>query len=298
MTENSDAFLSSEVIAKSKTWFVFKCMLYYIAKLFNGMKIEGVENLPKDDGALVVGMHSTHNYDIVAGLIELQLVTGRVIRGLFHKNLFVMSDSLRYIGGVPGERNTAKHLISAGHLVGVLPGGGEEMCRGHENAYTLKWESSNGRRRLGYAHVALSIGRPMKIIPLFHKNVEEMRFNPLTFLANLIGLTWLWSYVCAALKKNKATRPLGAFVFVFGMFIAYNVAFLGIPMPVQSTIIYGKAIDVDPDKDTPEEVADRVEAALRGMIATRQPHGHSYLPGIKERWNVVFGGNGTKDKAA
>ena len=48
-------------------------------------------------------------------------------------------------------------------LVAVLPGGAEEAVRGHENSYTIRWKSTSGRKRVGFAKVALSCGKPVKV---------------------------------------------------------------------------------------------------------------------------------------
>src|ERR1700738_4179725 len=103
---------------------------------------------------------------------------GRVVRGLVHRNVMLSNPWLAYIGMVPGYRDTAVQLLKKGFWVGVIPGGGEEAMRGHENAYNLDWPA----KRRGFAKVAIKAGVP--ILPVFYQNAEEMRWNP---------ILWLWN---------------------------------------------------------------------------------------------------------
>merc|ERR1712203_768579 len=147
--------------------------------------VKGVENLPPPGkGALLISMHSTHNADIPMGLNGLHDQTSRVPRGLLHRVVFMVNPWCKYLGLIPGQRHTAKHLLQQGFLTCVLPGGGEEAMAGHENAYELhpRWKD-----RRGFATVAKEAGAD--IIPVFLQNVEEMRFNPFFFLGNRSGLT-------------------------------------------------------------------------------------------------------------
>merc|ERR1719336_914273 len=108
------------------------------------------------------------------GMPALCAEIGRVPRGLMHRQIWQFFPWLKYLGLVPGQRHTGKHLLKFGFLVGVLPGGAEEAMYGHEHAYTLhpKWDS-----RRGFAQVAIDAEVP--IVPLFIRNVDEMRWDPI-----------------------------------------------------------------------------------------------------------------------
>ena len=42
--------------------------------------------------------------------------------------------------------------------------------RGHENSYTLDWTSNSGRKRMGFARVALAADAAL--VPVFVQNAE------------------------------------------------------------------------------------------------------------------------------
>lgn len=132
--------------------------------------VEGHERLPKDRAALIVTLHTYHSGDIGICLLNAQKVTGRVIRGLLHRLLMRMAGFIRFLGVVPGYRDTAEELLSQGFWVGVVPGGAEEvMMHASENgkhAYETAWNSKEGQARCGFARVALKMGPGQLRCPL------------------------------------------------------------------------------------------------------------------------------------
>lgn len=275
-------FPSDEEIGTSVLFRFFAWLILPFAIVFHSYSISGTENIPDNEGALLVGMHTTHNQDLLLGP-GFYFKTGRVIRGLWHRTLYRLTPILGYIGGHAGEREVATELLQAGKLVAVIPGGAEEALCGHENSYKLHWESSSGRKRQGFALVALSVGKPVSILPMFSKNAEEMRFNPLHWLWNCFGLADIWWQFLNWVYEVNDT--LGKVAFVVASFIWYISSYLGIPVPVQVTTFVGKPIRVHPGDD-PAEVVDKVKSALEDLIREHQPFapGKCYLHALKERF--------------
>lgn len=238
--------------------------------MFHGAEFHGVENLP-EGAALFIGLHSTHNADIFPGQQMMYKFSGRVVRGLIHHLFYMCMPFARNLGLVPGTRGTAVELLKAGFYVGVLPGGAEEAMQGHENAYKLhpKW---NERR--GYAMVAMEANVP--IVPTFARNVEEMKFNPIIYVLNLIGFTRVYS------RASALPYGIGWFYSQVCLILYFMTTYLAVPVPVKVTNYIGKPIYPKPGQ-TADELAEEAKLALQALIDKHQPHGHSYLPGLMER---------------
>jgi len=274
LEEQPQAFLSDQTVGTSLVCRTLKFISYNFSLYFHDFEIEGLDNLPpKGKGALLIAMHATHNVDIPLGITGLHEKTGRAPRGLIHRGLFAFHPYFKYWGLIPGQRHTAKHLLQHGFLVAVLPGGAEEALTGHENAYVLhpRW-----RDRRGFAHVAQDAG--VDIIPMFMKNVEEMRFNFFFFLGNRFGLTHRF--------QNLVDARIPGVSFVLkqlGFLIWWTLAYTGIPVPVKLTMFVGKPIRVGKE-DSVDDVAEQSRLALQAMMAEKQPYGHEYMPGLRERF--------------
>merc|ERR1719203_1810879 len=197
------------------------------------------------------------------GLTGLYEKTGRVPRGLLHRIGFMLHPYSKYLGFVPGQRHTAKHLLQEGFLTCVLPGGGEEAMTGHENAYELhpRWKD-----RRGFAHVAQQ--GDADIVPVFLRNVEEMRFNILFYLCNRFGVSHRHQHLV-----DLRIPGVSWFLKQVGMFLCVIIAYTGIPVPVKVTMYIGAPIRVAKD-DSVDEVAEKSRLALQALIMEKQPHGH------------------------
>ena len=256
---NKRAFLSDEAIGKSKTFRIFMVLFYWVNQFFHRITVEGHEFEPGKN-CLSIHMHTTHNQDIPYGILATYRRYGLVTRGLVHRTVMAMSPILGYIGLVPGFRDTAVELMTQGFLVSVIPGGAEEALRGHENAYTLDWP----KERRGFAKVAIRAQTP--IVPVFYENAEEMRFNPIFFLWNLIH----GSVPYDAIVKRKIPYVSGPLQTIAEM-IWYTLASLfSIPMPCKVTIHLGEPIEVNADSDVDEVVKESYEA-LQALIDKWQP---------------------------
>ena len=96
-------------------------------------------------------------------------------------------------------RESCSSLLSAGHILGISPGGTYEAQLG-DNSYKVLW-----RNREGFAHVIKEAGIPgsIPIIPVFTQNIREAYKS---FNHGVSKPFWEWFY--------SSTRiPLGKCVF-------------------------------------------------------------------------------------
>ena len=90
----------------------------------------------------------------------------------------------------------------------------------------------------------------MPIVPLCMTNVDEMRWNPILALWNLLGLGRLFSKI---LKMNIPTlRPILVLVASTAWFL---VTFIQIPIPAKLTLHIGDPVKYDLSKDSVEDVS-------------------------------------------
>ncbi|CAF1226370.1 unnamed protein product [Didymodactylos carnosus] len=283
------AFLSDEQIGGSWFFRLFTFIRYYLFTFVHAFEIVGQEKLEQDTGVLMrsysfmtqprmilcmISRHTTHCADVLPLLISGYHITGRVTRGLMHRLILRYFPLLRWLGSVPGERESAEALLEAGFLCGVIPGGGDEGMVGHENAYVVRWP----KKRKGFAHIAMKAHAP--IIPCFLQNQEEMRFNPLFALANLLRIGHFYSYIM--LFDIPYIKPL---LYRLGMGIWFSCTWFQLPIPVKLTLHIGDPVEYG-ENDTIDDVVQRSRNALQALINKHQPHGKSYLRAIKQRIDV------------
>jgi len=123
--------------------------------------VEDLHHLPAG-GALLVGNHALLGVDAWGLFPALYNATGRIPRGLAHRNLFrapVVAHALNSACMVPGDRDLAVRLLRDGEICVCYPGGARDSMKGRDERYTLKWEG-----RFGFAWAAALAGVP--IVPV------------------------------------------------------------------------------------------------------------------------------------
>mmetsp|Transcript_46077 Transcript_46077/g.108711 ORF Transcript_46077/g.108711 Transcript_46077/m.108711 type:complete len:342 (+) Transcript_46077:216-1241(+) len=279
------AFLSDEEISAHPIYRTVQKVTCGAAYAMHGFSVEGWHRLPRSKGCLLVGIHTTHSGDILPCMLHAQAVSGQVVRGLLHRLLVLACPIIRYIGAVPGYRDTAYELLKSGNWVAVIPGGAEEIMAhataNGKDAYTLSWESASGNQRAGFAKVAQSLGSGFEIYPCFSENGEEMRFNPMIVLWAYLGLDVLCGRVI------RMTPPLlCAFLIQMAVIITFAVTNFSIPLPVKVTQHIGEAVTVRVG-ESPEELALRVHDALQALIDAKQGRRHrDYWAALRNTWGA------------
>ncbi|MCU0598867.1 MAG: acyltransferase family protein [Desulfobacterales bacterium] len=119
----------------------------------------GLENIPNEGPALLVGNHGIIGFDAVFIFMAIFEATGRVPRGIGDYHLFLDPISRKFwtsMGAFSGTRENAERFLKAGHLVNVYPGGARDAWKGPEGCYKLHWEKS-----YGFIEVAMKTGAPI-----------------------------------------------------------------------------------------------------------------------------------------
>jgi 1-acyl-sn-glycerol-3-phosphate acyltransferase len=107
----------------------------------------GLENIPLDGPALLVGNHGLFGFDGFFIAEAVYRATGRVVRGLGEHMLFAvpgLREVLRKIGALDGTPGVALNFLRAGHLVNTYPGGARDALKERDSLYRLHWENSYG----------------------------------------------------------------------------------------------------------------------------------------------------------
>ena len=132
--------------------------------------IEGIENIPSEEGALLVTNHGHFGIDLPVLLTLILEGTGRGVRSLSDRIVFAtrfVRDLAHMMGAVEGEPTAAVRLLQDDQLVLVYPGGAKEALGDPKDAYRLQWESSHG-----FIRTALRAQKP--IIPIAGLGNEEL----------------------------------------------------------------------------------------------------------------------------
>jgi len=119
----------------------------------------GIENIPGQGPALLVGNHGIAGFDSVFIFLGIYEATGRMPRGLGDYHLFLDPISRKFwttMGAMTGTQENAVRFLEAGHLVNVYPGGARDAWKGPESRYKLHWEKS-----FGFIEVAMKTGAPI-----------------------------------------------------------------------------------------------------------------------------------------
>lgn len=132
--------------------------------------IEGLHNIPTDEGGLIVTNHGHFGIDLPVLLSLVLDGTGRPVRALGDRLVFAapfFREWAHLMGAVEGLPETAIELLQDDQLVLVYPGGAKEALCDPEDAYLLQWENSRG-----FIRTALRAQKP--IIPIAGIGNEEL----------------------------------------------------------------------------------------------------------------------------
>ncbi|MBF0102888.1 MAG: acyltransferase family protein [Desulfobacterales bacterium] len=123
-----------------------KMLKWYFRPTFHGM-----ENIPKDGAALLVGNHGLIGFDAFLIFAAIYESTGRLPRGLGDYHIFMDPISRAFwtkLGAIPGTPTNAENFLHAGHLVNVYPGGVRDAWKDKDQLYKLQWAKSKGFIRI------------------------------------------------------------------------------------------------------------------------------------------------------
>ncbi len=122
-----------------------------VMRLYFRPEFQGLEHVPREGPALLVGNHGIFGFDFVLVYSEIFRKTGRVPRALAEHMLFIephLGRFLRKFGIMDGSFENGLRFLNEGHLVCVMPGGAREALKGARDRYRLMWDQSHGFVRL------------------------------------------------------------------------------------------------------------------------------------------------------
>ena len=132
--------------------------------------IEGLEHVPRTQGALIVTNHGHLGLDLPMLLSLVLDGTGRPVRSLGDRLVFAapfFRELAHRLGAIEGRPDAALELLQDDQLVLVYPGGAKEALGKAQDAYRLQWEKSHG-----FIRTALRAQKP--ILPLAGIGNEEL----------------------------------------------------------------------------------------------------------------------------
>jgi 1-acyl-sn-glycerol-3-phosphate acyltransferase len=225
------------------------------------VRTEGLEHVPPEGPALIVGNHSggiPFDAAMIATAVDLEHPQHRLVRFLYDRfvaEMPLVGEAYNRLGAVTASYRNAYRLLQMGHLVGVFPEGVAGVAKGIARRYSLQ------RFHSGFIRLSLSLRVP--IVPVAVVGAEEIypvigkwtRLGPLKQLLNVpyVPVTPLFPLF----------GPLGA-----------------IPLPTRWHIRFGAPIRLYLDDKLKgsrrstatrlaERVRRRVQAMLHAMLAER-----------------------------
>eukprot|EP00116_Pleurobrachia_bachei_P008843 sb/3469105/ len=217
-------------------------------KIWHNLEFNGLNNLPKKGGCLMIGYHGAIPLDAYYFFAHCVLERRKVhiVVDRFLYKAPGLSLLMKVFNCMPGNLTTCVEALNAGETLIIYPGGLRESLLSDEK-YQLLWNS-----RLGFSKVALEADVP--IVPFFTENIREAA-RSVKFSANLAS--WLY---------EKTKLPILPIVGIF---------------PVELRMHIGRAIHFD-DEEEPKVVAELVERRVVELI-----NKHQRLPGsiLRELYN-------------
>lgn len=249
-----------------------------VARHYFDLRVRGIEHVPAEGPALIVGNHNgglqwTDAF-FTALAIRDHLGVERELNGLGH-DLLAADDAMRRVltalGLIRANPETAARALRAGRLVLVYPGSDMDSWRPFRDRGRVFLEG-----RTGFVRLALREGVP--IVPLVTAGTHEQ----------LIVLR-RGRRIARALRMDKLLRN-EAFPVVLSLPWGVTVGFLPyLPLPAQTTLQFGPPIrwpDLTAEDAERQDVLERclaeVQGRMQGMLDELH---HNRIPVIGERFS-------------
>lgn len=255
---------------------VFADVARALARHYFGLRLRGVENVPAQGAALLVGNHNGGSLPFDSLFTALAIYDhqgpGRILHGLAHDAVFIDPRVRGYaqrLGAVRAGPGVAERALARQRLLLVYPGSDWDACRPFAERDRIEL---HGRR--GFLRLALRTGVP--IVPVVSVGTHE-QLVILTrgdTLARVSGMHRL---------LRTDTLPI-ALSIPWGVSLAY-LPYL--PLPAQTTLAFGAPLrfpDVRPDQADDEATLARCYAVVENqMQAMLDELSRDRIPFIGER---------------
>jgi len=252
-TYDVDPFGLDPVVAEM-AWHVLNGMFYDYFRV----DVEGIEHVPMDGPAVIVGNHGGGALPYDAAMLTLAVLNEarrprrvRVVGTEIFNMLPVVSHLYRKVGAAYAAREDARELLRRGHLLGVFPEGERGFMKPVWDAYRV------GRLgRGGFVEIAEEAGAP--IVPVAIIGSEEVHPAVTTskLLARLVRLVFPEQRVEEiAIALNPIPLP-----------IRWKIRFLP-PIPASGR---SEGLDALDQLERSEDVRRAIQDALDDILASRR----------------------------
>lgn len=228
---------------------------FYPINIINKSKLFNNPN----KSCIYIGRHSTHNWEILLCLLELNKYSIKPIWGLGHYLMYIVCPWYLLFNITIGTKKNAINLINNNEYLFIIPGGGEEMTFGNENVKHTYWFSKSRNYKTGFAKLAYD--NNLAVIPIHGQNVEYMVFSPIIYIFNKLYITKLYHI----LMINVSNIYLYKLLFSIKMLCTLICSYLVIPIPTNINIIIGEHIYKEKDEDI-ISYTQRCEYELNGLL--------------------------------
>lgn len=231
---------------KNIIYLLFEKIIYNIILIYYPITIinkEKIYNDP-DKSCIYISRHTTHNWELLIGLITLNKYSNKLVRGLGHYLIFILCPYYYFIGVLRGTKQNALNLITNKEYLFIIPGGGEEMTIGSENFKKTYWISKSKKYKTGFAKLAYDNNIP--VIPIHPHNVEYMVFSPGIYLANKLYITKLYFNLMNNINNLFIYKIL---FYIKMMFTLVFGSYLVIPLPIHLNLVIGDHIYKENNED-------------------------------------------------
>jgi len=230
-------------------------MARWFSRHYFKTSIDGVDSVPKEGGALIVGNHSAGlmPLDALFAMNEIRDAGGedRIVHPLVHDFAYVSkvaARNSRKMGILRAKRESALPALADGRLVLVYPGGDQDAFRTFADRKKVVLAG-----RKGFVRLAMEAGVP--IVPLVSVGLHEsfLVLSKGERLAKALGL-----------KKLMRTE-----VFPIGFSLPWGLApsfFTFLPLPTSIEMRFCESVDTagNPrDEERVREIYDTVEGLMQ-----------------------------------
>lgn len=240
-------------------------LMKLIYRYYFRIKCYGIENIPDEKPALLVGNHSG-GIPIDGGMVALSLVLEkekpRIVHSMVDKFAFRMpliSSFFARVGQFSGQPDLARRLLKEGRILLVFPEGSKGIGKAIPNRYRLVHFTN------GFMRIALQTGAP--VIPFAFIGGEES--TPVITRSRMLG------------------KLVGS------PFVPITPYMLPLPLPVSCQIYYGKPMYFkgtgNESDDLVEKCVKQVKRQVEELIAIGRKNrntGKKTFGGLRNRQNI------------
>jgi len=171
------------------------------------------------------------------------------------------------VGVVRGDRATVGALLRAGTTVVVLPGGGDDLTR-----TVWRWSTPDWGGHTGFVRVAAAAGVPIVPLAVHGAGWTYWLLGVVPFPRSL--RRWLGEPVAGVAVTPTLMAAIAAAVLAAAGALSWGwvaMVWLAVVLPLPVRITVGALEPVDPTSGEPEEVAERVRAAVEAALRRGAP---------------------------